>query len=216
LTTVFTTELNAQNQYDQHTTFRMQESKSTKNLSNEKSAAIGNCGNDTVNYATNKAVFLQSGFNDPTTGGWSLNRQSSATNVVTTAFKVPVGGSVNVKGVDILGLMMLTNYVAITGSVISTHKVYLYNVDATNKPTGLPIDSATIDFTNSFAHKQTTFLHGPHTLTSDFAIGVRGGATSDATHFLYVAHNQMHVPLMLLILMERIYHLNIKLHQEGL
>lgn len=159
----------------------------------QKSAVIGDCGNDTVRYAANKAYYLQDGFNDPTTGGWSVNRQSTALNVVTTAYKVPSGGSVTVSGAEVLGIIMLTNYGAISTPTTSTHTVYLYNVDVDNKPTGLPIDSAYMDFTNEFESQTASFLNGPHTLTADFAIGVRGGATSNATHYLYVAYNQMHV-----------------------
>lgn len=163
------------------------------NKSTQKSAVIGDCGNDTVRYAANKAYYLQAGFNDPTTGGWSVNRQSTAYNVVTTAYKVPSGGSVTVSGAEVLGIIMLTNYGAISTATTSTHTVYLYNVDVDNKPTGLPVDSAYMDFTNNFESQTASFLHGPHTLTADFAIGVRGGATSSASHYLYVAYNQMHV-----------------------
>lgn len=167
------------------------EAKSKK--STQKSAVIGDCGNDTVRYAANKAYYLQAGFNDPSTGGWSVNRQSTAYNVVTTAYKVPSGGSVTVSGAEVLGIIMLTNYGAISTATTSTHTVYLYNVDVNNKPTGLPVDSAYMDFTNNFESHTATFLHGPHTRTTDFAIGVRGGATSNAAHYLYVAYNQMHV-----------------------
>lgn len=167
------------------------EKKSKK--STQKSAVIGDCGNDTVRYAANKAYYLQAGFNDPNTGGWSVNKQTTAYNVVTTAYKVPSGGSVTVSGAEVLGIIMLTNYGAISTATTSIHTVYLYNVDIDNKPTGLPIDSAYMNFTNNFESQTANFLNGPHTLTTDFAIGVRGGATSSASHYLYVAYNQMHV-----------------------
>ena len=160
--------------------------------SQEKTGVVAACGNDTVRYAENKAYYLQAGFTDPTTGGWSVNKQTAATNIVTTAYKVPTGGSVTVIGAEVLGLMMLTNYGAISTPTVSTHKVYLYTVDALNKPL-VKIDSANVVFTEAFVARTANWINGPHTLTADFAIGVKGGATSDPTHFLYVAYNQMHV-----------------------
>ena len=158
-----------------------------------KSAVVGNCGLDTVRYAENKAYYLEAGFNDPTTGGWSVNKLTTSSNIVTTAYKVPAGGSVTVSGAEVLGLIMLTGYGSIATATSSTHTVYLYNVDGSNMPTGLPIDSANMVFTNNFASQTATFINGTHTMTSDFAIGVKGGATSSASHYLYVAYNQMHV-----------------------
>ncbi len=179
-------------QYESQGTAKFIKSKNKKSDSKEKAAVSGTCGNDTVRYAGNKAYYLQAGFTDPNTGGWSVNKQTAATNIVTTAFKVPTGGSVSVIGAEIDAMMMLTAYGAISSPTVSTHKVYLYTVDANNKPL-VKIDSTTIDFTENFASQTANFIHGPHTLTNDFAIGVKGGATSDPTHFLYVAYNQMHV-----------------------
>ena len=179
-------------QTDVHGSVKFKSVKAKAVSSQEKAGVVAACGNDTVRYAGNKAYYLQAGFNDPTTGGWSVNKQTAATNIVTTAYKVPAGGSVTVTGAEILGLMMLTGYGAITTPTVSTHKVYLYTVDATNKPL-LKIDSANVVFTEAFADRRANWINGPHTLTSDFAIGVKGGATSDPTHFLYVAYNQMHV-----------------------
>ena len=179
-------------QTDVHGSVKFKSVKAKAVSSQEKAGVVAACGNDTVRYAGNKAYYLQAGFNDPTTGGWSVNKQTAATNIVTTAYKVPAGGSVTVTGAEILGLMMLTSYGAITTPTVSTHKVYLYTVDATNKPL-LKIDSANVVFTEVFDSRRANWINGPHTLTSDFAIGVKGGATSAATHFLYVAYNQMHV-----------------------
>ncbi len=179
-------------QTDVHGSVKFKSVKAKAVSSQEKAGVVAACGNDTVRYAGNKAYYLQAGFNDPTTGGWSVNKQTAATNIVTTAYKVPAGGSVTVTGAEILGLMMLTSYGAITTPTVSEHKVYLYTVDATNKPL-LKIDSANVVFTEVFDSRRANWINGPHTLTSDFAIGVKGGATSAATHFLYVAYNQMHV-----------------------
>jgi hypothetical protein len=154
-----------------------------------KAAVSGACGLDTVRYAANKAYYLQAGFNDPNTGGWSVNKLSVASNVVTTAYKVPAGGSVTVSGAEVLGIMLLTGYGSISTATSSQHTVYLYNVDVSNKPVGLPVDSAYVNFTNNFQSHTANFLGGPHIFTTDFAIGVRGGATSNPNHFLYVAHN---------------------------
>jgi|GEM_PF-3563644 len=180
-------------QADLHSSATFREALTENGASTFRTPVASNCGIDTVRYALNKAYYLQTGFTDPTTGGWSLNKQTYNTNIVTTAYDVPTGASVTVNGAEILGIIMLTNYGAISAPTTSTHTVYLYNVDATNKPVGNPIDSGYVTMNERFAKHSTTFLHGPHNLTSDFAIGVRGGATSSATHYLYVAYNQMHV-----------------------
>ena len=179
-------------QFDVNGSVKFKAVKAKASPSQEKAGVVAACGNDTVRYAENKAYYLQAGFNDPTTGGWSVNKQTVATNIVTTAYKVPTGGSVTVSGAEISGLIMLTNYGAITAATASTHTVYLYTVDATNKPL-VKIDSANVIFTQAFGARRGNWIHGAHTLTTDFAIGVKGGATSGATHFLYVAYNQMHI-----------------------
>ena len=181
-------------QLDVHSNATYHEAQSAENgTAVVRTPVASNCGVDTVRYALNKAYYLQTGFTDPTTGGWSLNKQTYNTNIVTTAYRVPSGASVSVTGAEVLGIIMLNGYVSIATPTSSTHTVYLYNVDATNKPVGSPIDSGYVTMNERFTKQTTTFLHGPHNLTSNFAIGVRGGATSNATHYLYVAYNQMHV-----------------------
>jgi hypothetical protein len=181
-------------QYDVNSTVKFKSVKSKTSSNNQKAAVLATCANDTVQYAANKAYYLQEGFNDPNTGGWSINRQAAATNIVTTAYKVPTGGSVTLIGAEVLGIMMLTGFSPITTPTVSTHKLYLYTVNSVNKPL-VKIDSAYVDFTEEFDTRSADWIHGPHTLTTDFAVGVKGGATSDPTHFLYVAYNGMNTPV---------------------
>ena len=115
-------------QYDNVDPIKFKNSNQTNKSSNKssnKSAVAGACGLDTVRYAENKAYYLQTGFTDPTTGGWSVNKLTAATNIVSTAYKVPAGGSVTVSGAEVLGVIMLTNYGAISAATTSNHKVYL-------------------------------------------------------------------------------------------
>jgi hypothetical protein len=180
-------------QYDVNSTVKFKSVKAKTSSNNQKAAVVAACETDTVQYAYNKAYYLEAGFNDPTTGGFSVNRQAAATNIVTTAYKVPTGGSVTLIGAQALGIMMLNSFGAITTPTVSTHKMYLYTVNSANKPL-VKIDSAEVVFTEEFDTRSANWIHGPHTLTTDFAVGVKGGATSDPTHFLYVAYNGMNTP----------------------
>ena len=101
-------------QLDVHSTATFKEAQSENGASAVRTPVASNCGVDTVRYALNKAYYLQTGFTDPTTGGWSLNKQTYNTNIVTTAYDVPTNASVTVNGAEILGIIMLTNYGAIS------------------------------------------------------------------------------------------------------
>ena len=162
-------------------------------FSKEKSGTAGACADDTVRYSDNKAYYLDPNYYV------GASRMSQTYRVFTTAYSVPTGGSVKVKGAAITAQVKRYNSVAQTSAALVSDtvvngKVYIFNVDANNKPVlvnGKALDSASIQI-HAAKHEYYATFATPVTVTGNYAIGFRPYATA-ANDYVYISYNYMDI-----------------------
>ena len=160
-------------------------------LSKEKAGTVGACGNDTVRYSDNKAYYLDPNYYVGQT------RMSQPYRIFTTAYSVPTGGSIKVKGAAINAQVKrytaaTTSSAALANDTTVNGKLYIFNVDATNKPVltnGKALDSVTIQIKAARDEYYANFT-SPVTVTGNYAIGFRPYALAP-NDFVYIDYNLM-------------------------
>ena len=163
------------------------------NFSKEKAGTVGSCVDDTVRYPDNKSYYLDPNYYV------GASRMSQTYRVFTTAYNVPTGGSVKVKGAAITAQVKRYNSVAQTSAALLSDtvvngKVYIFNVDANNKPVltnGKALDSTSIQI-HAAKHEYYATFATPVTVTGSYAIGFRPYATA-ANDFVYISYNYMDI-----------------------
>ncbi len=173
---------------------KVQTLKGIQKLNKEKAGVVGNCENDTVRYVDNKAAYLDPSY-------WNnIARVSQQYRVFTTAYNVPAGSSVKILGAEVTAQVRRYNSgtqtsTALLSDTVVNAKVYIFNVDADNKPVfeanGKALDSASIQIHAAVKKYYATFTI-PVTVTSNYAIGFRAFSTAP-NDFVYITQNFMDV-----------------------